>query len=187
MINLILKKPHLDKDSLNNYHPVSNLPFTFKLIERVMVKQMAKHLEENHLSEKFQSVYRWCHSTETALMSVLNGILMTPDRKQAVFLVLFDLSDAFDTVDHSILSKQLGTRIGLRDQALNWVSSYLSQHYQHISVAREKSISQELKCGVPQGSVLGPVSVSIYTLPLGKIIKNMTGVTICMQMTCSCT
>ena len=71
MINLILKKPHLDKDTLNNYRPVSNLPFVLKLIERVVAKQLVSHLKDDHLSEKYQSAYRQSHSTETALSSVL--------------------------------------------------------------------------------------------------------------------
>ena len=92
MINPILKKPHLDKVILNNYHPVSNLTFISKLIEMVVVKQLIDHLEVNLLSDKFQSAYRQCHSTETALTPVLNGILLALDRREAVFLILSDLS-----------------------------------------------------------------------------------------------
>ncbi len=109
MIDPILKKPHLDKDTLNNYHPVSNLPFVLKLIARVVAKQLVSHLEENPLSEKYQSAYRQSHSTETALTSVLNTILMFLDQKQVVFLVLLHISAIFDMVDHSILLKWLET------------------------------------------------------------------------------
>ncbi len=136
MINPILKKTQLDKDVLNKYHPVSDLTFVSiflsKLIERVIVKQLVNHLEASHLSEKFQSTYRQFHSTETALTSVLNDLLMALDQKHSLFLVLLDLSAAFDTVNHPILLKQLKTRIGLRDLALDWVSSYLSSRYQRL-------------------------------------------------------
>ncbi len=145
MINPILKKPQLDKDVLNNYRPVSNLPFVSKLIERAVVKQLVNHQETNNLSEKFQSAYRKFHSTETALTCVLNDLLMALDQKQSAFLVLLDLSAAFDTVDYAILLRQLETRIGLRDLALDWVASYLSCRYQHVSVAGKKSSSIELK------------------------------------------
>ena len=84
-VNPILKKPHLDKDTLNNYRSVSNLPFVSKLIEQVVVKQPVSHLEDNNLSEKYQSAYRQFHATETALTSVLNTIFMSLDQQQAVF------------------------------------------------------------------------------------------------------
>ncbi len=85
---------------------MSNLPFVSKLIERVAAMQLVCHLEDDHSSEKFQSAYRQSHSTETALMSVMNTILMSLDQKQVVFLVLLDLLVPFDTVDQSILLKQ---------------------------------------------------------------------------------
>ncbi len=160
-VNPILKKPHLDKDTLNNYRSVSNLPFVSKLIEQVVVKQPVSHLEDNNLSEKYQSAYRQFHSTETALTSVLNTILMSLDQKQVVFLVLLDLSAAFDTVDHAILLKWLETRIGLRDLALEWIKSYLSDRHQHVSVAGTKLMPQDLNHGAPQGSVLGPILFSV--------------------------
>ncbi len=119
MIKLILQKPHVAKDTLNNYRPVSNLPYVSKLIERVVAKQLVCHLEDNGLSEKYQSAYRQAHSTETALTSVMNNILMSLDQKKVVFLVLLDLSATFDTVDHTILLKRLEYWIGLRDLALD--------------------------------------------------------------------
>ncbi len=118
MIIPILKKPQLDQDILNNYGPVSNLTFISKCIERAVVKQFVCHLEENHLSEKYQSAYRQFHSTETALTAVVNDILTALDQRMATFLVLLDLSAAFDMVDHSILLKRLETRIILRDLSL---------------------------------------------------------------------
>ncbi len=80
MISPILKKAHLDKDTLNNYCLVSNLPYVSKLIERVVAKQLVCHLEDNGLSEKYQSAYRQAHSTVTALTSVMNNILMSLDQ-----------------------------------------------------------------------------------------------------------
>ena len=142
------------------------------MIERVVVKQLVSHLKDNHLSDKFQSAYRLCHSTEMALASVLNGILMALDQKQEVFLVLLDLSAAFDMVDHSILLKWLETRIGLRGLGLNCVSSYLFHHYQHVSASGGKSTSQELKRQVPQGSVVSLILFCIHTLPVGNIVKK---------------
>ena len=86
--------------------------------------------------------------------------------------MLPDLSAAFDTVDHEILLNRLRTRIGLRDVAYQRMESYLSNHHQFVPVGGSKSERQELVRGVPQGSVLGPVVFSIYTLPLGDIVKK---------------
>ena len=124
------------------------------------------------MSGKYQSVYRQFHSMETALTAVVNDILIALDQRKATFLVLLDLSATFDMVDHSILLKRLETRICLRDLSLKWVESYLSSRYQHVSISGGKSTSAELKVGVPQGSVLGPVLFSIYTLPLGDICRK---------------
>ncbi len=97
---------------------------------------------------------------------------MSLNQKKAVFLVLLDLLAAFDMVDRTILLKWVESQIGLRDLALDWVKSYLLQRQQHISVATTRSKSQELNQGVPQGSVLGPILFSIYTLPLGDIVRK---------------
>ena len=91
----------------------------------IVVKQLVCHVKKHHLSEKFQSAYRQFHLTETALTAVLNETLMALDQRKAVFLVLLDLSAAFNTVDHSILLKRLETRISLRDLALEWVKIIL--------------------------------------------------------------
>ncbi len=99
----ILKKPQLDVDELNNYRPISNLPFISKLLERVVASQLVAHLQKHNLAEPFQSAYRKHHSTETALTFVNNEILMSLDRRKTVVLILLDLSAAFDTVDHITL------------------------------------------------------------------------------------
>ena len=119
MINPILKKTSLDKDVLKNYRPVSNSPFISKLIEHVACKQLISHLDKNNLSEKYQSAYRQHHSTETALTVFLNDLLTS-----LAFLVLLDLSVAFNTIDHEILLNWLKYRIRLWDMAYDWVESY---------------------------------------------------------------
>ena len=125
----------LDKEILDNYRPVSNLPFTSKLIEWVVCKQLISHLNNNSLPKKYQSAYMQYYSTETALTAVVNHLLTSLDQKRAVFLVLLDLSVAFDTIDHAMLLNLLNNRTALRDTAYNWVESYLSDRHQYVSVA----------------------------------------------------
>ena len=82
MINPILKKSNLDKELLNNYRAISNWTYVSKLIECVVSKQLVNHLNDIALSEEYQSAYRQYHSTETALTSVLNGLLTALDQKR---------------------------------------------------------------------------------------------------------
>ena len=101
IIRPLLKKPGLDKNLLQNYHPVSNLPFLSKVIERVVVKQMDDHLTGNALLDPFQSVYRKYHSTETALLKVHSDPAEALDNGHAAVFLMVDLSVAFDTQSHT--------------------------------------------------------------------------------------
>ena len=120
MINPILKKI-LDKDILNDYRPMSNLPFISKLIERLVCGQIVSHLDKNNLSENYQSAYGQHQSTETGLTVVLNNLLTSLDQKKTVFLISLDLSAQFNTIDHKILLNRLKHQIGIRDMSYDWM------------------------------------------------------------------
>ena len=129
---------------------------------------------ENNLDEEFQSAYKARHSTETALLRVQNDILLALDDKKGlgVFLVLLDLSAAFDTIDHTILLKLLTDILGVDGTALDWFRSYLTGRSQQVVINLVKSALHILLYGVPQGSVLGPILFCIYILAVGHIIRK---------------
>ena len=102
LVTPILKKQGLDANDLRNSRPVSNLPFVSKILERVVLLQLQSHLCANSLLEIRQSAYRKYHSTETAVLSVLEGLLTKSDQKLVSIFALLDLSAAFDTLDHAI-------------------------------------------------------------------------------------
>lgn len=172
VIKPLLKKPNLNPEIIANYRPISNLPFISKVLERVVTKQLCRHLQENSLFETFQSGYRAHHSTETALIKVTNDLLLAADAGLASVLVLLDLSAAFDTIDHNLLLQRLECEAGIRGTALCWFKSYLSDRYQFVNVNQQSSACSKVNYGVPQGSVLGPILFILYMLPLGEIIKS---------------
>ena len=166
----VLKKAHLDPSLLKNYRPISNLGFVSKILEKVVTLQLTSYLSDNNLLEPYQSAYRTGHSTETALLRVQNDIVHAIGDHKAVLLVLLDLSAAFDTVNHALLIDSL-SHLGVKDTVLKWITSYLEDRTQAVKVNNITSSCHKVSCGVPQGSVLGPLLFIIYTSSLGKLLR----------------
>ena len=118
-------------------------------------------MNNNPLHENFQSGYKVHHSTETVIaVKVQDDILHAIDGNEAVVLLMLDLSAAFDTVSHDILLDRLSRRYGITGSVQEWFASYLSSRTQFVQIECLRSSLRELNCGVPQGSVLGPL---LYT------------------------
>ena len=167
--------PLLKKDGLppvfKNFRPVSNLAFISKLVENVVAKQLQHYLNCNNLFPVFQSAYRQNHSTETALLKVMNDILLNMNNQCVTLLILLDSSAAFDTVNHDTMLRRLEYSFGIQGKALSWFASYLSGRAQRIMMNESLSKPFKLECGVPQGSCLGPLLFTLYTSELFEIIK----------------
>jgi hypothetical protein len=172
VVHPLLKKASLSPEDLNNYRPISNLNFISKILEKVVLARINLHLSSNSLFLPLQSAYRKFHSTETALLSVHNDIICSMDKGLVTALVFLDLSAAFDTVDHNILLHRLENWFGLSGLALSWFASYLNPRTQAVTIGNTKSRETSLSCGVPQGSVLGPLLFSLYTVPLGALLTD---------------
>ena len=166
--NVVVKKPNLDHEVLGNYRPVSKLPYLSKILKKAVADQLQAHLDTNSLHVKFHLAYRRGHSPETALLRILNLLVMTDGGNNAV-LVLLDQSAAFDTLDHMLLLQRLHAEIGLDGSTLDWFSSYLSCRSQQVLVGHALSAETPLLCGVPQGLVLGPLLFSLYTRQLADL------------------
>ncbi len=134
-----------------------------KILERTVAAQLESHLQSNDIYEHFQSGFRPKHSTETALVKVINYLLLAAYHGFLSILILLDISAAFDTISHSVLLERL-TCIGIADNALLWFSSYLSDKKQFVQIKNIQSDSVSVTHGVPQGSVLSPLLSFIFYL-----------------------
>ena len=172
IVKPLIKKPSLDRDNLKNYRPVSNLAYLGKLIESVVIEEIDAHIYNNHLHEPLQSAYTPNHSTETAVIRVYNDILCALDHRQCVYLVLLDLSAAFDTIDHQVFLSRLQKDYGVKGDVTDWMASYLSDRHQTIDINGTFSEKLLLKYGFPQGSKIGPFGFKLYTKPLTSIAKK---------------
>ena len=172
IIKPILKKHNLDAEVISNYRPISNLPFLSKLLERIVYDQLNTFLLSNGILDTFQSGSRSHHSTETALLKVLNDLRLNTDSKKLSVLTLLDLSAAFDTIDHDILINRLENWVGLSGPVLNWVRTYLTDREYFVSLGEHRSNNVKLTTGVPQGSVLGCLFFLLYMLPIGAIFRK---------------
>ena len=125
----------------------------------------------NSLYPANQSSYRKNYSTETALLRVKNDILLNMNKQHVTLLVLLDLSEAFDTVDHNVLLSLLHSKFGISGTALEWLPSYLNGRSQHVMVQGNLSQSLNFDFGVPQASCLGPLLFMFYASKLLDVIK----------------
>ena len=135
-----------------NYRPVSNLLYVSKLTEKAVFNQVHDHMVANGVYPMFQSALRPRHSTETALVRVMNDILLAMNSRRVTLVVLLDLSAAFDTVNHEVQLKRLHTDVGIRGYVFDWFKSYLNERSQRITFQGTMSRQFDLDCGVPQGS-----------------------------------
>ena len=169
VVQPLLKKKNLDPSDLSNFRPISQLPFLSKALEKVVYLQLQSFLTSHGIHDIFQSGFRTGHSTETALLRVFNDLLLNADVGSPAVLVLLDLTAAFDTVDHPTLLHRLENSVGVTGTALQWFKSYLTDRTFSVKLGDHTSTTAPLTCGVPQGSILGPLLFLLYILPLGPI------------------
>lgn len=154
-----------------NYRPISLLSVFDKILEKIMYNRLYSHLQNNNILYKYQFGFRKNYSTSLALIEVIDNIYKNMDEGNFCTGVFFDLQKAFDTVDHSILLFKM-YNYGVRGVVYDWFKSYLSNRVQYTCIGSNKSDVVGITCGVPQGSVLGPLLFLIYMNDIGNAVPN---------------
>ena len=154
-----------------NYRPISVLPAPSKIIERAVYNQIVYHLETYGLLDCRQHGFRRGHSTCSAIHTLVQDMYVSNDNREIMSCVFIDYSKAFDTIDHNIFCKKL-EYYGMGDDIILWCKSYLSHRKQAVKNGDFISDLADISCGVPQGSILGPLFFIIYVNDIMKLFDE---------------
>ena len=157
-----------DEHNVSNYRPVSILPQFSKVLEKLYEKRLRAFIDKNNLLFSGQYGFRTNRSTSLALNELIDTIVTALGENKFCIGVFIDLKKAFDTVDHTLLIQKF-KYYGVRGICSKFLDSYLSNRKQYVNYGSHVSEEQIIKCGVPQGSILGPLLFIMYINDMYKV------------------
>jgi hypothetical protein len=159
------------KDCINNYRPISVIPAISKIIERIVHRQLSSYLETNNLLKDFQFGFRQNRSTELAAALFTDNVKRKVNEGKLVGAVFIDLSKAFDTLSHAKLIIKLRS-YGILSTEIDWFQDYLFNRTQYVQLGTALSNAEKVKCGVPQGSIIGPLLFILFYNDFSLCLKH---------------
>ena len=168
----LLKSRDCDIFNPKSYRPVAQIPLICKLTERHIQTQVLTYLEDTGQLASNHHAYRSRTSTTTALIQLMDLIATGADYNHISAALSIDLSAAFDTVNHSILLEKL-EYYGFDTATLDWFRSYLIDRSAYVVIGSANSTPTTTFCGIPQGSVIGPLLYLLFVNELPSIVNEM--------------
>ena len=157
-----------DLTNVNNIRPISQTALPGKLLEKHIHTKLVSFLEENNLLCSNQGGFRKNKSTTQTVYQLINEIANAKNRAEFTLALYLDLAKSFDSINHDLLLYKL-YMIGIRGMYLKWLQSYMSDRKQVVVNGDHKSSEHRVVCGVPQGSILGPLMFIVYTNDMSNL------------------